>query len=587
MITLNGVYQYIGRTNGVKALGGNYYYYILLYAKTISDPYTGKHTVSVKMRLACNSKYSFYGYYTNGAAAIDGASAIAWLKQKKPGMAWNATDLTEAGHTYPRWIDLAEGSVEVDTASAEKEVTVTTSWQRATRLSSPPDYLPSTTTATVSIKVLLEAIEKAEQDLTPDQDITPAVPDGVMIYADGVLVCDSRLEDHDLARLQATHGLNVGGTAEITLPLGHPAYNRFVSHKTIVEIYRNGRLKFRGRALYPSTTFYGMRTITCEGELCLLRDSVQRPNVYEMTPQACFAALINQHNQQVEPEKRFVVGLVTVVDPDGQIALEIESAKKTFDVLKKLIESCGGYIVFTSSPDGSRLINWLADLTVHSNQRIEFGENLLDFSSTGANTAELATGLVPYGAKDAKTKKRITIEAVNNGKDYIVAEDAVAIRGTIFDTATWDDVTDPNILLQKAWELLKERKVFITSLELTALDLSYLDRSLDSFAVGDIIRVFSDPHGVNEDFQLIQLTEDFINPAKSKIVLGKDIASLTGSDVAGDNRNQSEIDAVKVQYNTDASKIASSVLDQAALLYTPLGTTDELLQRIAALEAKI
>lgn len=410
----------------------------------------------------------------------------------------------------------------------------------------------------------------------------------IQVYADGALVYDSRLESLDLVGLKVTTGLNVGGTAEIVMPADHPAYSYFVSYKTIVTIYRDGELLFRGRALYTEETFLRQRTVICEGELCFFRDTINRPYLYEASPRSCFVTIIGAHNKATDPEKMFQVGEVTVTDPNDYIRLESESAETTLDTLNKLLERCGGYLKFTEDDEGRRVIHWLESLDTRSGQSIEFGENLLDFSSTGANTTSLATGLVPYGARNSATKKRITIESVNGGKDYILSEDAKAFRGTIFGTATWDDVTDPANLLKKAWAYLEANKVFITSLELTALDLSYLDRDLDSFTVGDMIRVTSAPHGIDEDFQLTKKTEDLLNPARSQVTLGKEIQSLTGADVGGDNKTLHEIDSLRVNYKTDVegitSEVGAAVMAQASQLYTPQSTTAELLQRIASEE---
>ncbi len=421
----------------------------------------------------------------------------------------------------------------------------------------------------------------------------------IQVYADTNLVYDSRLESLDLAGLEVTTGLNVGGTAKIVMPADHPAYNVFVAYKTIVTVYRDGGLLFRGRALYTEENVLRQRTVTCEGELCFLRDTINRPYLYEASPRSCFVTIIGAHNKATDPEKMFQVGDVTVTDPNEYIRLESESAETTLDTLDKLLERCGGYIKFTEDEEGRRVIHWLEDLGSRSDQSIEFGENLLDFSSTGANTTSLATGLVPYGARNSETKKRVTIESVNGGKDYILATDAQAVRGTIFATAVWDDVTEPANLLKKAQEYLDANKVFITSLELTALDLSYLDKDLDSFSVGDMIRVVSAPHGIDDEFQLTKKTENLLDPSRNEVTLGKEIQSLTRADVGGDNKSQHDIDAIRVNYNTDVENLAASVetivLGKASTLYVPLATlyvleeelskTDEtLLARIVAEE---
>ena len=99
----------------------------------------------------------------------------------------------------------------------------------------------------------------------------------IQIYAGGVLSYDSRLEDYGLLGLTVTTGLNKGGTAQIVMPPNHPAYNLYTSYKTIVEIYRDDALQFRGRALYPSDDSINRRTETCEGEICFFQDAVSRP----------------------------------------------------------------------------------------------------------------------------------------------------------------------------------------------------------------------------------------------------------------------------------------------------------------------
>ncbi len=393
----------------------------------------------------------------------------------------------------------------------------------------------------------------------------------IQVYSDDLLVYDSRLEENDLVGLTVTNSLNVGGTAEIILPAGHPAYNSFFGLKSIVTIHRDGELRFRGRVLYSADTFYGQRTITCEGEMCLLRDGINRPYLYQASPRSCFVTLINAYNSQMTNStfKQFKVGEVTVEDANDYVRLESESAETFLDTLNKLLERCGGYIVFTTDEDGSRVINWLATLESRSEQVIEFGENLLDFSSTNANNSTFATTIIPYGAKDETTKKRITIASVNGGVDYLTDNEAQRTYGNIVATVTWDDVTEPSNLLKKARAYLEANKVLITSLELTALDLSYLDKSIDSFSVGDFIRVKSLPHRLDEDFQLTQLTEDLLHPAQSRITLGKDVESLTRADVVGAFNNRNELNSVQVQVN-QGQDLSGYATTEALSYYAPL-----------------
>lgn len=395
----------------------------------------------------------------------------------------------------------------------------------------------------------------------------------IQVYADDLLVYDSRIEDYALTELTVTAALNKGGTASVGMPPKHPAYNSFTSYKTLVTIYRDDLLLFRGRALYPSDDFYNRRTITCEGERCFLRDSVIRPYVYQDGPAAIFADVIAQHNAQVGPFKQFAVGTITVTDPNNYIRLESETALQTSDVIDKLVERCGGYIVFTTNPEGQRVINWYEELTYQSRQVIEFGENLLDFARTSANT-DLATVIIPYGAKDETTGQRVNISSVNNGQDFLQDYDAVALRDVIAKPVYWDDITLPQNLLAKAQQYLASSKLVITSLELTAVDLSDLDKDIDTFQVGDQVRVRSRPHGVDELFQLTERSYDLLDPQKNgKVTLGKNIATLTGADAAGDKRSTSELQRV------EQSVRANFNIDNAAAMEEMRQTMTSLIQQ--------
>lgn len=397
----------------------------------------------------------------------------------------------------------------------------------------------------------------------------------VQVYADERLVYDSTMEDTDLLALKVTAALNKGGTAEITMAPGHSAYSWFTSYRTIVTVYRDGVLLFRGRALYPDDDFYGRRTITCEGERCFFRDSVMRPHLYQDTPAAVFAAVIAQHNLQVEAEKSFRAGTVTVTDANDYIRLEAENPEQTLDTIDKLVERCGGYIVFTTDEEGQRVANWYAELGYRSNQPIEFGENLLDFARSG-ESPDLATRIIGYGAKDETTGERITVYDVNGQLDYIEDAEAVALRGIITKAVTWDDVTEPANLLRKMQQYLAKSKLAVTALDLSAVDLSALGHDIDAHHVGDTIPVRSAPHGVDDDFLLQQRTYDLLDPAQDKVQLGKSQLTLTGADVAGDRDTMNQLHRTEHQIKADYQLgIAQAVESTMTTLATLIQQTSE------------
>lgn len=404
----------------------------------------------------------------------------------------------------------------------------------------------------------------------------------IQLYVDDELVYDSRVKETALLGLTAQLGLNKGGAATIVLPPNHPAYNKFMSYRSLVTIYRDGKLRFRGRALYPSDDFNLTRTITCEGERCFLRDGIHRPHTYNDTPKNIFTQVIGLYNAQVEAFKQFVVGTIDGISTDT-VVIENEEAETFAATIDKLVELCGGYIVFTTNQDGRRVINWYADIGYSNQQTIEFGENLVDFSRTGANT-DLATVIYPYGAKDEATGERLTVASVNGGLDFIKDDEAVEKRGIIAKAVYWDEIVTPDALLVKARQYLNTSKNLIVSLELTAIDLSLLDKSIDSFMVGDIIKVNSKPHGVNnEPYQLTEQSIDFLHPQNDRVVLGQSIASLTGADVAGSRKTDDSLKrlnrSIRADYSVNTDAIAEEVKTELSSLIQQ--TTEALMLEVS------
>lgn len=379
----------------------------------------------------------------------------------------------------------------------------------------------------------------------------------VRVYADGVPVYAPNLDGYGLQALQVTNSVEKAGTATITMPPGHPAQGVFTAFKTIVTVQRFGKLIFRGRPLPPEDGFWGDRTITCEGERCFLRDAVMRAYSYkDKAVSVIFTDAITAYNSQVEEAKRFKIGRITVTDTTAE-AFENEQAEQVSDTVDALVSTYGGYIVFTTDEeDGSRVINWLAELEGTSAQRIEFGENLLDFSRNGANT-DMATAILPYGAKNSKDKY-LDIKSVNGGLDYIQDDEAVALRGFILKPFYWDDIKKAATLLTRARQQLAASKMIVTTLELSAVDLSALDRDIDSFDAGAWVRVYSAPHNVDDDFLVRERTFDLLDPASDKIVLGADVVTLTSADVAGDKNSLHQLrqtaNSIKVDYTEAISE---------------------------------
>ena len=157
-MTLTSEYQFVGRSNYVPSNADWYNYYILLYAKTVEDIATGRHTVYVKQRLACDNGFSFYGYHTRTEISVDGTVLVPWEWEKTPNTQWNGTVLTEDGVSYPMWIDLREVSTVIPVGYGEtKDIRIESRWDfggDSTASNVPVSYWAANVNATVTLPMI-------------------------------------------------------------------------------------------------------------------------------------------------------------------------------------------------------------------------------------------------------------------------------------------------------------------------------------------------------------------------------------------------------------------------------------------------
>ena len=352
------------------------------------------------------------------------------------------------------------------------------------------------------------------------------------IYCDGQLLYDPRLQEYQLLSPSLSLELNKTGSFTFTQYPNHPGYGTVQKLKSIIEVKKDGAVLFRGRPLSSKEGFYRQQDYTCEGELAFLLDSRVRP--FEMAGEVTelFTYLINQHNEQVDETKRFQVGTVTVTDPNDYVNRSNITYETTWDILNtRLLDTLGGYLWVRHEADGVYL-DYLADFPYMSTQRITFGENLLDYART-RDGSEIATALIPLGARltDAEgkqTEERLTISDVNDGKDYIYDQAAVEQYGWIFTTQNWDDVTQAGNLKQKGLDALREKIKTVDTIEMTAADLSQMDKSFDDFRIGQYVFVDSPPHGMDgEKFLVTKMALKLSDPSQNKLIFGRVKSSFT------------------------------------------------------------
>lgn len=359
--------------------------------------------------------------------------------------------------------------------------------------------------------------------------------------ADGVVFYDPSSDDMALHVLapKAKYELNKAGSLQFKMLPGNVAYNSLQKMKTIITLEQDGEEIFRGRVVETTTDKFNQKSVYCEGELAYLRDSLVRPYDFEGKAIDQFNQLVTAHNEQVDEIKRFEVGIITAITDEDETETESEAYTSTLAELRQMLVSpFGGYLRIRWE-DGVRYLDYIKEYDDECGQAIEFGVNLVDIENK-LNASEVFSVLVPLGGYNSESSDPVTIESVNDGNDYIEDEEAIAQYGRIVKTYKWEDITDPQEIMDKGLEHFEKMKAKRT-LTIKAVDLHIIDASVDSIRLGKKVRLVSSPHGLNEPDICSAINLDIEKPENSEYTFGEPQKSLTDSNAARNKQYASDM----------------------------------------------
>lgn len=345
---------------------------------------------------------------------------------------------------------------------------------------------------------------------------------------------------------KVTKSINAVDSFSFTIYPNNAGYDFLKPLTTAVKVYDESTDKdiFIGRVLKcpDSMDERGLicRKVTCEGRLGWLYDSVQPYVEYKMVGiSTVLSSFLSKHNSQVGADKRIEPGQVTVTASNNYTYTA--NWDKTMDVIAdKLIEKFGGEIQLRDK-DGKVYLDYLENIGHGTDTTIELAVNLKTISREVDETAVI-TRLYPLGAKLTDSEKRLTIGSVNGGKDYIEDSSLVAKYGIISGTQIWDDVTLASNLLSKGKEYLKSVNRAKVQYQITALDLSRIDKRFEQFELGCWYRVKNSLMGIDEDLRIVGISIDLDNPQASQLTFGDRFETLSGFMTAKTQSLQSAID---------------------------------------------
>lgn len=335
------------------------------------------------------------------------------------------------------------------------------------------------------------------------------------IYADDALLYAPGDEELSVLSPVLETQCNAAGTLTFVLLPEHPMYSALHKMRTRIDVRQDDEIIWRGRVLETETDFYRQKTVTCEGELTYLVDSVLHPYKladYDGTAAGLFRLYLTRHNEAVSEAQQFQIGNV---DIETLSSVENTGYGNTWDEISdNLIDIHGGFLRVRYDGE-TRYLDWTKESGTSCGQVIRFGENLLDLSEY-VSASEVVTCLIPYAGQG---DSQITIKSVNDGKDYIEDEAGIALYGRIWGVTEFD-TKDAAKLLEMAKENLQKRLEEKITITISAVDLHLLDVNAESFRVGDKVRVVSPPHGIDAEYTCTAISLDLVNPDQSEYTFG-------------------------------------------------------------------
>ena len=442
------------------------------------------------------------------------------------------------------------------------------------------------------------------------------------IYKENELIWTNGTPETGLYSAKISLGVNGANTFEASVASGLELFKDLPVLNKRIFIFQDNEKDpiFEGRLLKRVTDFYGNTTYSFEGALGYLNDSIQPPVDYTgQTIETIFNGLLTEHNKQVEDWKQLLPGRITVEDhtesdtysgngrlDDTNTDREVYTAdgdttginqanlttgyETTWDAINNLlINNLAGYLVIRYEGD-KKYLDYLKEYMPSEGQVILFGSNLLDYSST-LDYGSLCTGVLPLGySKGADSgdgsnseddravytqesdplsnvKNKLTIESVNGGSKILWNQDAVNNYGRIVKSVEWSDCKDASKLLDKARKYLTNTQFDNLSLECKIIDLHFVDNTEGPLHCMHLVRVKSEPHGLDKMMPISSMEIDLMNPANDTITIGQTYNSLTG-EFAGTQNDVSSLSGT-------TSNITQTIDNNVKTAWTNIQKTDD------------
>lgn len=274
------------------------------------------------------------------------------------------------------------------------------------------------------------------------------------------------------------------------------------------------RLIFLGRIidLYTIGLSYHF---TCEGELGRFNDSfVHFEEDTSVSIEEVLDKVIESQNGMVkletlrtnkseDDEKEFILGHVDT----SNTLIECKAGyEKSYTLLEKIVQTAGGFIDLNYK---TLQLQYYLERSRLASQAIELGENLLEDK-------------IKYNYMDVKT----VIVGIGDGITAYYMSPKIEQYGVIVEVVKFE--TNSQEELQKLTESYgKNVESPIYSVEVNAVDLSYIDSSVKRFKLGEQVRLLIPHKNIDLLMRITSMEIDLQNPVENKFTFGRKTEKLS------------------------------------------------------------
>ena len=326
---------------------------------------------------------------------------------------------------------------------------------------------------------------------------------------------------------ELTEDIGQAGEFTFKVPPTNPLYSQLTSG-ALVTVQKDHKEVWRGEIRDIKVDFAKIANVYCLEDLAWLADEFLTPdNIQNQTYQQRLTSVIRTYNSTRTSDRIFYVGYVY----NGALKCnwKTEYEWSILDSIRQCICRDSLYVKVRRVYENSVLKRYIDVVRLQEYgkaavQPIEYGYNLLDYVKD-SDYGNLTNVLTPYG-DELEGEEQYTDYAKRLEGTTIANNDSIDIYGRHAKAVIFDGVTNVNTLNSLANSYLTRYSQPQITMEVNAVDLSTIE-NVDSFEIGDQIRIIAKPFAIDQDLYLTEIKRDIQRPDRNVITLSGHVEKKT------------------------------------------------------------